>query len=68
MQTYGPSDDLCRIKAYVISKVSYALREHEIFYKEKAGNHWLQLGDRGTHFFHVMTKINAARKNSRYVN
>lgn len=54
--------DLCRIEAEAISRVVCAMRTKEAFYREKAGVQWLEFGDRCTHFFHVVAKINASRR------
>lgn len=51
------------METIAIGRVSQALCIHEAFYKEKSMNQWLKLGDRCTHFFHILARINAARSN-----
>lgn len=63
IQLGGYIDSLKQREVNVVARMSQTLHLQESFYKEKAGNQQLQLGDRCTHFFHLETTIKAARKN-----
>lgn len=61
IQILGENESRSEMEQNAVSKFSKALEVQEKFYKEKAGNQWLQLGDRCTKFFHLESSIKASK-------
>lgn len=63
IQTCGMGDARKSREEEALAKVSRPLHLQESFYKEKASNNWLQLGDMCIKVFHLEASIKASRKN-----
>ncbi|KAK2647816.1 hypothetical protein Ddye_015305 [Dipteronia dyeriana] len=58
----GFSDDLFRLETAALADLDSALKQQEIFLKEKSRVRWLAEGDRNSNFFHSLLKRRRGNK------